>query len=125
MRRGTRSWEIDMVSRIILGTILALVSVSPGLAGPCTQRLAELEKSISARQEGAGPALDAPATTGSAAQESSSAPGQGVNVTAQSQGHNQAMQMIQQAKQLDQQGKEAECMDMAGKAQSMAPPAIK
>jgi|GEM_PF-4067064 len=112
-----------MVSRIILGTILALVSVSPGLAGPCTQRLAELEKSISARQEGAGPALDAPATTGSATSGSSS--GQGVNVTAQSQGHNQAMQMIQQAKQLDQQGKEAECMDMAGKAQAMAPPAIK
>ena len=114
-----------MVSRIILGPILTFVSISPGLAGPGTQRLAELEKSISARQEGAGPALDAPATTGSAAQGSSSAPGQGVNVTAQSQGHNQAMQMIQQAKQLDQQGKEAECMDMAGKAQAMAPPAIK
>jgi hypothetical protein len=114
-----------MVSRIILGTTLAFVSVSPGWAGPCTQRLAELEKSISARQEGAGPALDAPTTTGSATPSSSSASGQGVNVTAQSLGHNQAMQMIQQAKQLDQQGKEAECMDMAGKAQAMAPPAIK
>jgi hypothetical protein len=112
-----------MVSRITLGTILALASVSPGLAGPCTQRLADLEKSISARQEGAGPALDASATTGSAAQSSSS--GQGANVTAQSQGHNQAMQMIQQAKQLDQQGKEAECMDMARKVQAMAPPATK
>jgi hypothetical protein len=114
-----------MVSRIILGTILAFVSVGPGLAGPCTQRLAELEKSISARQEGAGPALDAPATTGSAAQGSSTGSGQGVNVTAQNQGHNQAMQIIQQAKQLDQQGKEAECMDMAGRAQALAPPAIK
>lgn len=114
-----------MVSRIILGTTLALVSGTPGLAGPCTQRLAELEKSISARQEGAGPALEAPTTTGSAAQGTSSASGQGVNVTAQSQGHNQAMQMIQQAKQLDQQGKEAECMDMAGKAQALAPPAVK
>jgi hypothetical protein len=48
-----------------------------------------------------------------------------VNVTAQSQGHNQAMQMIQQAKQLDQQGKEAECMDMAGRISAMAPPATK
>ncbi|MBD2748237.1 hypothetical protein IC232_16185 [Microvirga sp. BT688] len=114
-----------MVSRIILGTILTLISVSPGLAGPCTQRLAELEKSISARQEGAGPAIDAPATTGSANPSSPSASGQGVNVTAQNQGHNQAMQMIQQAKQLDQQGKEAECMDMAGRAQALAPPAIK
>ena len=114
-----------MVSRILLGTTLAFISVSPGLAGPCMQRLAELEKSISARQEGAGPALDSPATTGSAAPSASPASGQGVNVTAQSQGHNQAMQMIQQAKQLDQQGKEAECMEMAGKAQAMAPPAIK
>ncbi len=114
-----------MVSRIILGTTLAFVLISPSLAGPCTQRLAELEKSISARQEGAGPALDASATTGSAAQTSSSASGQGTNVTAQSQGHNQAMQMIQQAKQFDQQGKEAECMDMAGKVQAMAPPAVK
>ena len=114
-----------MVSRIILGTTLALIVVSPGLAGPCTQRLAELEQSISARHEGAGPVLDAPATTGSAAQGTPSGSGQGANVTAQSQGHNQAMQMIQQAKQLDQQGKEAECMDMAGKAQAMAPPAIK
>ena len=114
-----------MVSRIRLGMALAVVCVSSGLAGPCAQRLADLEKSISARQEGAGPTLDAPATTGSAAQGSSSASGQGANVTAQSQGHNQAMQMIQQAKQLDQQGKEAECMDMAGKVQAMAPPATK
>jgi hypothetical protein len=114
-----------MVSRILLSATLAFVYVSPGLAGPCTQRLADLEKSISARQEGAGPALDAPSTTGSAAQGSSSASGQGVNVTAQSQGHSQAMQMIQQAKQLDQQGKEAECMDMAGKIGAMAPPATK
>ena len=109
-----------MVSRIILSATLALVYVSPGLAGPCTQRLADLEKSISARQEGAGPALDAPATTGSAAQGSSSASGQGVNVTAQSQGHSQAMQMIQQAKQLDQQGKEAECMTAVGEAKQLA-----
>ena len=114
-----------MVSRIILSATLAFVYISPGLAGPCTQRLTDLEKSISVQQEGAGPALDAPATTGSAAQGSSSTSGQGVNVTAQSQGHNQAMQMIQQAKQLDQQGKEAECMDMASKAQAMAPPATK
>jgi hypothetical protein len=114
-----------MVSRIILGTTLALVFVGPGFAGPCTQRIADLEKSISARQEGAGPALDAPATTGSAVQGSPVAPAQGANVTAQSQGHNQAMQMIQQAKQLDQQGKEAECMDMTARIGAMTPPATK
>jgi cytolysin (calcineurin-like family phosphatase) len=114
-----------MIGRVTLGTAFAVILVSPGFAGPCTQRLADLEKSISARQEGAGPALDAPTTTGSAAQGSTPSQGQGVNVTGQSQGHNQAMQMIQQAKQLDQQGKEAECMDMAGKIGAMAPPATK
>jgi hypothetical protein len=114
-----------MISRIVLGTAFAVILVSPGFAGPCTQRLADLEKSISARQEGAGPALDAPATTGSAVQGATPGQGPGANVTAQSQGHNQAMQMVQQAKQLDQQGKEAECMDMAGKASAMAPPATK
>lgn len=114
-----------MISRIILSTTLAVILVSPGFAGPCTQRLADLEKSISARQEGAGPALDAPATTGSAVQGSTPGQGQSGNVTAQSQGYNQAMQMIQQAKQLDRQGRESECMDMAGKIGAMAPPATK
>lgn len=114
-----------MVSKIVLGTALAFVLVGPGIAGPCTQRLADLEKSILAKQEGAGPALDAPATTGSTGSEMSASPGQGVNVTAQSQSRNEAMQMIQQAKQLDQQGKEAECMDMAAKIGAMAPPDTK
>ncbi|MBB4041331.1 hypothetical protein GGR34_003001 [Microvirga flocculans] len=119
-----------MVSKVILGSTLlgstlALALAGPAFAGPCTQRLADLEKSISAKQEGGGPALDTPSTTGATAQSATSAQGQGANVTAQSQGYNQAMQMIQQAKQLDQQGKEAECMDMAAKIGAMAPPATK
>lgn len=113
-----------MVSKIVLGTALAFVLVGPAIAGPCTQRLADLEKSILAKQEGAGPALD-PSATGSTGSETSASPGQGVNVTAQSQSSNEAMQMIQQAKQLDQQGKEAECMDMAAKVGAMAPPDTK
>jgi len=108
-----------MVGKILLGTALVLVLSSPSLAGPCTERLAALEKSFLAKQEGGGPAVDPTATTGT------TTPGQGVNVTARSQGDNQAMQMIQQAKQLDQQGKEAECMDMAAKVGAMAPPATK
>jgi hypothetical protein len=108
-----------MVRKMILGTAFALILATPGFAGPCTQRLADLEKSITAKQEGAGPALDPSATTGS------STPGQGVNVTAQSQGQTRAMEMIQQAKQLDQQGKEAECMNMANQIGAMAPPATK
>jgi hypothetical protein len=111
-----------MVGRIILGTAFAVILVSPGFAGPCTQRLTDLEKSISARQEGAGPALDAPATTGSAVQGLTPGQGQGANITGQSQGHNQAMQMIQQAKQLDQQGKEAECMEAVREANRLAGP---
>ncbi len=114
-----------MVSRMILGATLAFALVGPGYAGPCTQRLADLEKSITAKQEGAGPAVEAPATTGTTTQGAPASQGQGANVTAQSQGRNQAMQMIQQAKQLDQQGKEAECMDMATKIGAMAPPATK
>jgi hypothetical protein len=121
--RGLRSWEIDMVRTMILGTAFAFVLASPGLAGPCTQRLADLEKSVTAKQEGAGPTLDPSATTGSSTP--SAAPGQGVNVTAQSQGQTRAMEMIQQAKQLDQQGKEAECMNMANQIGAMAPPATK
>lgn len=108
-----------MVGKILLGTVFALALSSPVIAGPCTERLAALEKSYLAKQEGAGPTVDAPSATGS------TSPGQGVNVTARSQGDNQALQMIQQAKQLDQQGKEAECMDMATRIGAMAPPATK
>ncbi|MBQ0822483.1 hypothetical protein KBI52_20055 [Microvirga sp. HBU67558] len=114
-----------MVSRLLLSTTFAVILAGPVFAGPCTQRLADLEKSISARQEGAGPTLDAPATTGSATQGSTPGQGPGANVTGQSQSHNQSMQMIQQAKQLDQQGKEAECMDMVGRIGATAPPATK
>ncbi len=114
-----------MVSKVLLGSMLALVLSTPGFAGPCTDRLAELEKSITAQQEGAGPAVNNPTTTGSTMPSSTPAQGQGANVTAQSQSHNQAMQMIQQAKQLDQQGKETECMAMATRINAMAPPATK
>jgi hypothetical protein len=112
-----------MGSRIVFSSMLALALAGPAFAGPCTQRLADLEKSITAQQEGAGPTLANPTTTGSTAatQDQPSS----TNVPAQSQGSSQAMQMIQQAKQLDQQGKEAECMDMATRIGAMAPPAVK
>src|SRR5688572_17064 len=57
-------WRSVMFSRLVLGATLMLAA-TPGLAGPCTQRIAELEKSIVAKHEGAGPALAAPSTTGS------------------------------------------------------------
>lgn len=109
-----------MVGRVILSSALLALLTTPVLAGPCTQRLAELEKAITARQEGAGPPLADPKATGSTTE-----PGSGANVTAHMHDANQAMQMIQQAKQLDQQGKEAECMDVAQKVGAMAPPATR
>ena len=98
-----------MIYRLVLGVTLVLAA-TPVFAGPCTERLAELEKAITAKHEGAGPALGAPATTGS----TQAAP-------ATSKPDNDAMQMIAQAKQLDQQGKESECMSMATKIGATAP----
>ena len=41
-----------MLHRIALGTIVAL-AVTPGWAGPCTDRIAVIEKSVVAKHEGA------------------------------------------------------------------------
>jgi len=117
-----------MVTRIILGTALALAVGSPSFAGPCLQRLAEVEKSIIAQHEGGGPALANPTTTGATSQSSPASPGQ--EGAAERQKANQAMQMVQQAKQLDQQGKAAESIEMVTKITAtakndLAPPAPK
>jgi hypothetical protein len=102
-----------MIGRCVLVSAFVLVSASPVFAGPCSERLAELEKSITAQQEGAGPALEPPAATGS----TSSMPA----ATPQTQKATQAMQMLQEAKQLDQQGKEAECMQRVSQIEGMVP----
>jgi hypothetical protein len=96
-----------MAGHIVLGSALVFILTGPVLAGPCTQRITELEKSITAPQEGAGPAMSTPTTTAAPAQP------------------NQNMQMVQQAKELDKQGKEAECMNMVNKISSTAPSATK
>jgi hypothetical protein len=111
--RGASKLEASMIGRCVLVSAFVLVSASPVLAGPCSERLAELEKSITASQEGAGPVLEAPAATGS----TSSVPA----ATPRTEKANQAMQMLQEAKQLDQQGKEAECMQTASKIEEMVP----
>lgn len=114
--------------RLLTGSAVALCLVSPVMAGPCTQKIADLEKSISAKQEGAGPTLTAPATTSSTTSGSSSTQkveqpsGTG---TVQTQGSSEAMNMLKQAKEFDQQGKEAECMQITARVSSMAPPATK
>jgi hypothetical protein len=104
-------WRPVMLHPLILGSTLALAAL-PAFAGPCTEKVAELEKSILAKHEGAGPALSAPSTTGSTQQ--ASAP-------AESKPDNEAMALLQQAKQLDQQGKESECMAIATRVGAIAP----
>jgi hypothetical protein len=111
-----------MVSRLAISSAFILALATPAFAGPCTQRLAELEKSLTAHQEGAGPALSQPSATGSVGEASpGQGPTSGTNVTAQSQQPNQALRMVQEAKQLDQQGKEADCMAMVPRIESMVP----
>ncbi len=110
-----------MFARLLLGSTMTIVLASPALAGPCTQRITDLGKAITAKHEGAGPALaNAPAPTGSAGQSSS-----GAAVKAEATGDNQAMQLLQQAKELDQQGKEDECMKTVKQVEGMVPAATK
>ena len=104
-----------MLRPIIFGSICALL-ISPAVAGPCTQRIADLEKSVTATQEGSGPALTTPSTTGSTSAQNNPA-----TSPTQTSSANQAMQMLQQAKQLDQQGKESECMQVTTQVSSMIP----
>ena len=105
---------------IIIAAALSLPTAA--LAGPCTARIAELEKSITAKQEGSGPALAPSAsTTGSTATASGSSGPPAANVTAESRSANAAMENLQQAKRLDQEGKEAECMQLLTQAGAAAP----
>ncbi len=88
-------------------------------AGPCSDRIAELEKSITAKQEGSGPSLSPSASTsGTASGSSGPAP---ANVAAESQSANAAMQDLQRAKRLDSEGKEAECMQLVTQIGSALP----
>jgi hypothetical protein len=102
---------------LLIGSALLFAFGTPVMAGPCTQRIADLEKNLTAQQEGGGSALAQPKTTGSTSSSGSTA----TNPTAQNQGDSRALDMLQQAKQLDQQGKEAECMDAVSKLQGTAP----
>ena len=109
-----------MFRPIIFGSTLAFLA-GPVFAGPCSERIADLEKAVTAKQEGSGPALSTPSTTGSTAQSTASVQNQPSTSPSQTAGANQAMQMLQQAKPLDQQGKEAECMQMVTQVSNMVP----
>ncbi len=108
-----------MLRSLLIGSAVAFL-VTPALAGPCTQRIVELEQAITATQEGAGPALASPSATGSTAQPSPS-PVQNQPATSGTQmaGANQMMNVLQEAKQLDQQGRQAECMTVANRLSAL------
>ena len=109
-----------MIYGIVLSsTMTAVLIATPALAGPCAERIADLEKSVIAVQEGAGPALAPPASTssGTSSPSSSAAGTQGVPAaTPDSVRANAVLQMLSHAKQLDQQAKEAECMQIVTQA---------
>ena len=110
-----------MLKYSFVGSTLACALASSAFAGPCTQRIADLEKAATARHEGAGPTLSGSATTtGSAGQPSS-----GTSVKAEATTENQAMQLLQQAKELDRQRKETECMQIVTRVESLVPAGTK
>ena len=112
---------------VILTAAAMSVAAAPVFAGVCTDQIAELEKTVTAKYEGAEPA-----TTGSAQGQTSPAvpTGEGVRMPSQSAGSQQtqsgspktkldpaqrgpatqAMEALNRAKELDRQGHEAECM---------------
>ena len=110
---------------VILAAASTLVVIAPAYAGPCTDQIAELEKTITSKYEGAEPVR-----TGSAqGQISPAAPtGEGRRMPSQPAGSQQngsqqakldpaerqpatqAMEALNRAKELDRQGNEAECM---------------
>ena len=53
-----------MIRVTSVATALAVLFASPVFAGPCTQRIAELEKAISAKQEGVGLRFRTPQASG-------------------------------------------------------------
>ena len=96
-----------------IGIAIALIS-APAHAGPCTDRIAELEKAITAQHEGGGPAIQGnPATsdsTGSAAAR---------------QADSRIMQDLNQAKAYDQEGKLEDCTRALQRAEAAARPVTK
>ena len=93
-----------MVDRSILGVVLALFFASPALAGPCSERIADLERSIEVKAGEGAQASTAPDMEKPPA-----------NATVQNKGLTEGMAMLKQARELDKQGKERECMDIVAK----------
>ncbi len=110
---------------IILAAGSILVAVGPAVAGACTDRIAELEKTITTKYEGTEPVrtgsaqgqISPAAPTGEGGRMPSQSAGSQQNGSqqakldpAQRQPATQAMEALNRAKELDRQGHEAECM---------------
>ncbi|MEJ1160676.1 hypothetical protein [Prosthecomicrobium sp. N25] len=96
--------------------VLAIVAAAtPAVAGPCTQRLADLEKTIGARNEGGGPAIEGnPAVSGST--------GSGAAAPATQRRDMDLMAALNEAKGLDRAGMEDECQKRAADIAASLPP---
>jgi hypothetical protein len=101
-----------MIRLFLVGSALVMSSMAPALAGPCTQRIADLERTIEVdTTEGSKPAAT-----------DATAPAKPANVTAASKQSSEGLDMLKQAKELDKQGKEQECMDIVAKVATTKAP---
>jgi hypothetical protein len=94
---------------LILGCALLVPSVGCAQAGPCTNEIDSLTKTLAARDAGAGP------TSGTAGIAS-----QAPNVPIGQTGTMDGSAALARAKDMDQQGKESECMDALREAKSLS-----
>lgn len=102
-----------IITRITVGLALTLACASTAFAGPCTTRIADLERTIEAST------AEGVAKAGAAGSGTTKAP---ASVTTQDKTSSEGINMLQQAKELDKQGKEAECMDIVAKVATTKAP---
>ncbi|KAA2237730.1 hypothetical protein [Salinarimonas soli] len=109
-----------MAMRALLALTGAVLMSGQALAGPCTQKITELGQAVTARHEGAGPAIADNPTTGSTNQAAPATPKR-----ADAPRENEAMAMLQRARDLDARGQEDECMSVVRRVEAMAPATAK
>jgi hypothetical protein len=114
----------SLMSKLVITASLLALSCGPALAGPCGQQIAEFEKALLAKHEGAGTILaEAPRSESGAASPTQAANARGGNPAGtgnEAGSDNQALNQLQAAKELDAKGQEAECMKAVGSVENMA-----
>ena len=104
-----------VTSRLVLSVAGVFAGLGSALAGPCTERIHQLEIAVTQQFEGGGPAV-----TGSTQPQTSGATaGQSGTTAASAQEQSRAMNLLTEAKRLDQQGNEAACMQTVSQVESM------